>query len=419
MDQAQRRWLRMGLIGGIAVAVILSRKPDAVLNAQFWAEDGSVWYKQAYEMGWQSLLFPQNGYFQTVSKLTASLAQWASLSGAPLFFNAIALAFKVLPILLVCSRRGCRLFPGQWGRFLLCAFYLAHPYSWEVFLNVTNIHWHLSLAVIVLLYFDSWEEPWQKLSDVTLTALCGLSGIFALFLAPIAIWRWRSLRDRRSLVLSALLTTAAIIQVSAIITTASDNRSSAPLGASLDGLFRILGGQVAAAGLLGDQWSILFAMSWWQDSIVLPLVSSGFAALVFARALSKGSPVLRGLIVFAAAVVAAALVSPQISGTQAQWPLFERPLVGGRYVFIPIIALHASLIWIAANDARTWYRRAATLALLAVALVAVPASWRISPYQDLEFQEHAIGFETAPPGTVVEIPINPPGWSLRLRKKTW
>lgn len=29
-------------------AMVVSRKPDAFLAAQFWAEDGVVWYRQAY-----------------------------------------------------------------------------------------------------------------------------------------------------------------------------------------------------------------------------------------------------------------------------------------------------------------------------------------------------------------------------------
>jgi hypothetical protein len=56
------------------------------------------------------------------------------------------------------------------------------------------------------------------------------------------------------------------------------------------------------------------------------------------------------------------------------------------------------------------------LALACVLLVAVPASWKIKPYQDLEFKAHAARFESAPVGSVVEIPINPQGWSFKLRK---
>lgn len=416
MGQAQRR-LHLGILGILAITVVLSRKPDAIFNAQFWAEDGAVWYRQAYDLGWKSLLLPQNGYFQTVSKLTAVLAQWLPLSRAPLFFNLVAALFKVLPVLLLCSQRGRCLLPSLSGRLLLSGFYLAHPYSWEVFLNVTNIHWHLALAALVLLYFDSWEGGWRKALDACLVALCGLSGIFAVFLAPLAIWRWYQLRNSRLLVLALILFIGLLTQVVAIALTGSATRSSAPLGESWEGLFRIFGGQVIAAGILGDNWARVFATASWRESIVLPLLASCTGLLVFARAWHAGNPTLRGLMLVAAAILAAALASPQISGSQPQWPLFETPLVGGRYVFIPIIALYASLLAIAAMDTQAWYRWMATTMLVLVALVAIPVSWRVPSYQDLGFQARAAEFEAAPPHATVDIPINPPGWSLHVRKK--
>lgn len=411
-------FIRLGLVAAASLLIILTRKPDAFFNAQFWAEDGVVWYQQAYETGWKSLLLPQNGYFQTVSKLTAVLAQRFPLAYAPLLFNLVSAAFKILPVLLVFSSRSASLFSSIWSRVAVCSLYLAHPYSWEVFLNVTNIHWHLALAALVLLYFESWPGLWRKLVDAGVMMLCGLSGTFALFLAPIAAWRWYRSRSRRALVLGLLLAATAMIQLAAIITTASGTRSAAQLDASLGWLVRIVGGQIGAAGLLGEAWVHLFATTWWNAEIALPLAFGCFAALIFARAWwASKHPALCGLTLLAAMVFVAALASPQISSSQGQWPLFAKPGVGGRYVFIPIVALHAALLWVATGDQHRIWRRAAALALAVVVLVAIPASWRIPPYRDFQFVEHAARFEASPPGTIVEIPINPVGWSLRLRKK--
>jgi hypothetical protein len=36
----------------LAFALIASRKWDALSHAQFWAEDGAVWYADAYNLGW-------------------------------------------------------------------------------------------------------------------------------------------------------------------------------------------------------------------------------------------------------------------------------------------------------------------------------------------------------------------------------
>jgi hypothetical protein len=46
----------------------------------------------------------------------------------------------------------------------------------------------------------------------------------------------------------------------------------------------------------------------------------------------------------------------------------------------------------------------------------VVRDWRVPPMVDLHFAEHAQKFQQAPSGTVLVIPLNPPGWSMRLIK---
>ena len=81
------------------------RRPDALLNAQFWAEDGAFWYADAYNAGpWISLFQPENGYFQTISRLVAGISLLFPLRDAPLFFNVAAITIQALPV-YSCGRR--------------------------------------------------------------------------------------------------------------------------------------------------------------------------------------------------------------------------------------------------------------------------------------------------------------------------
>jgi hypothetical protein len=41
-----------------AFLLIFSRRPDAILNAQFFAEDGQRWFADAYQRGWHCLVIP-------------------------------------------------------------------------------------------------------------------------------------------------------------------------------------------------------------------------------------------------------------------------------------------------------------------------------------------------------------------------
>lgn len=88
----------------LACAVVISRRPDVILHAQFYAEDAHVWFADAYNLGWWRALFnAQDGYFQTVPRLGAALALLAPMARAPLVMNAIAIAVQVLPVNLLFS----------------------------------------------------------------------------------------------------------------------------------------------------------------------------------------------------------------------------------------------------------------------------------------------------------------------------
>ena len=44
---------------GLGLALLLAaRNPDVLLHPEFWAEDGWVWFPDAYQHGWRSLAWP-------------------------------------------------------------------------------------------------------------------------------------------------------------------------------------------------------------------------------------------------------------------------------------------------------------------------------------------------------------------------
>src|SRR5437588_5046860 len=73
-----------------AFLLLASRRPDAVLHAQFWAEDGTVFYANAYNAGWRSLLMAYGGYLNLVSQIVGLLALLVPLRLAPLLMNFCA-----------------------------------------------------------------------------------------------------------------------------------------------------------------------------------------------------------------------------------------------------------------------------------------------------------------------------------------
>src|ERR1700691_139936 len=72
------------LVFGLVLAAVFSRCSTLLTHAQFYAEDGAVWYAQAYNSGWlHSLTLPEGGYLNTLQRLGAGLALLVPLRWAP------------------------------------------------------------------------------------------------------------------------------------------------------------------------------------------------------------------------------------------------------------------------------------------------------------------------------------------------
>ncbi|WP_336792075.1 hypothetical protein [Pantoea anthophila] len=86
--------------------LIIMRRPDIISNAQPWAEDGRFWLQDAYNNGiFNTLIMPENGYFQTISRLTYSIALLFGLSKAALVANIIGILIKACFIAFILSSR--------------------------------------------------------------------------------------------------------------------------------------------------------------------------------------------------------------------------------------------------------------------------------------------------------------------------
>src|SRR5262245_24303691 len=77
----------------LILTILVMRRPDAVYNPQFWAEDATVFFKQAFETPAASTLVrPLGGYFHLVPRVVALVTVLAVRpEQAPLMFNSVAI----------------------------------------------------------------------------------------------------------------------------------------------------------------------------------------------------------------------------------------------------------------------------------------------------------------------------------------
>lgn len=405
-------WLHVVFISLIAVSHDLTR----VTNPQFWAEDGAVWYRQAYELGAASLVLEQSGYYQTLPRLIALLATLLPLAWGPTVFLCAAFYFQLLPSLLLLSARLDDAGLSRSARVVLAYFCVAVPNAWEVHLNLTNSQWFLAISAFLLIFASQPRNVLEHIFDIAVLVLCGLSGPFAILLAPIATWRWIGKRTRFRLLRALSLLFGASAQAFSVLASAGASRSEAPLGASFTGLVEIISGQIVLAGTVGRKaaLSIVAAAGEWYPVFSMLLFAAAGVMVVLAWKLEK-SGLLRMFLLFAAGVLAAALVSPQVSLDVPQWRVLAVPGSGGRYFLIPVLAWFACVLVLAFRGAGLV--RLAGLAGSMLFAVGIASDWQHSPLPDKGFRAKASAFDKLPTGQVRIFEIAPDGWSMTLKKE--
>ena len=395
----------------IAAAAVVSRRPDVLLNPQFWAEEGSALFAQAYNFGGlHSFVIPQAGYLHTFPRLIAAACLLIPIRLAPLLMNVTGLVVQILPVTVLLSARG-----APWGslliRFVYAALYLALPNSWEVNVNLTCSQFHLTfLTLLVLLSRPPKSAPW-KVFDVLATFLTGMTGPFAILLLPISLIFWWVRRYRWTMVIATVFAICASVQAFTLMTYHGPGARvyQGPLGATPQRLVRIVAGQVFAGALLGQNFIGRFG-----SPLLIGLIAA-LGSVVLLYVLLKSRLELKLFVSFCFLLLAASLSKPYIEGNEPQWVLLLQAQ-GCRYWLLPMLASVWSLVWCVAESPAKWVRIASVIALCLMT-VGVVRDWFYPPYPDKHFRQYAAQFVAAAPGTAFTIPINPDGWFVRLVKK--
>jgi hypothetical protein len=382
----------------VALLAIFTRLPGALLHPQFFAEDGWVWYQQAYNLHWlRSLGIAQAGYMQTFPRLVAGLALLFPMQWAPLIMSLAGAVIQALPITALLSHR-CT----PWGplpvRILMAAIYLAIPDAPEIHVVLTNAMWHLALLQ-ALLAFSVAPLSWRgRVSDILLFGIGSISGPFCILLLPPAAAYWWFRRQRWTLVVLGLMFLGVVIQVLNILHTV--RTPGTPLGATPLRLLRIVAGCIFIDSMVGSGGPNLRIP-------VLVLGAVGGLAIVF-WACRTAPLALRLYIAFAILVLAASLRDPLLlPSSSPRWEMLANA-VGIRYWFLPSLMFLWSAAWCAWGG-RTRLARLAGLGVLLLMLIGVVRKWTYPPWPHSQFSTQVERFNTLKPGEHMSFPVYDPG----------
>ncbi len=381
-----------------AVAAIFSRQPDLLLHAQFFAEDGWVWYQQAYNLGWlRSLGIAQAGYLQTFPRLVAGITLLFPMQDAPLIMNLAGTVVQALPVIALLSRR-CAPFGSLPVRMLMAALYLAIPDAPEIHVVLTNAMWHFALLQ-ALLAFSAPPLTWRgRVCDLLVFAIGSISGPFCLLLLPLVALYWWFRRQSWTLAVLAVLCIGALVQVNAMMHAVRG--AGAPLGATPLRLLRIMAGSIFIDSMLGSG----------GPNLRLPLlVLAAIGGLVIVVCGWRSAPLAGRLYsVFAILVLMAALRDPLLlPGPTPRWEVLAQAM-GIRYWFFPSLMFLWLAMWCASAGKIRLLRFAGT-AVLVLTLVGVVRKWSYPPWPQGHFAADVERFKALRSGESMTFPVYDPG----------
>ncbi|HEU5001830.1 MAG TPA: hypothetical protein VFW71_03500 [Actinomycetota bacterium] len=398
--------------------MIIARRPDAVTNPQFWAEDGATWFAQAYQKGGLHVLTaPYGGYVIAWARLVAWGAQAFPVGRAPLLYNLAGFALQLAPPVYIATRRFDHLIPDWRVRALLIALYLAIPASAEIDVNLTNAQWHAAVMLPLLAFALPPVRLWGRIVEGALFLLLALTGPFCLLMLPLLVWyAWARRWPLWLRVVCGLDMVAVVIQLHAIAQSAGQRRLV--FGGQIPLLVRAAAGRTIVSLAVGQRGYAALVSSVRGWPLTLILTSALVVGIVIlALAWLHGSLELRVFLVYGVLMLGSAfLVVPVGSSVKNQWGALAMPGLGGRYFFVPMLAVVAALGSLLGARRRA-VRRAALIVVAVIVCVGVPLDWVEPHYVDYHFSTQVARCFAEPRGSPCRIPINPPGWSIEFTRQ--
>lgn len=399
----------------IVAAVLILRRPDAVTNPQFWAEDAVIFFSNAFHCSSPATLIRDyGGYYHLVPRVVAYVSvRLLEPEWIPLSYNVVTILGCTTSIWLFTLRRFRFLIGSDWVRLgASCFFAGMHP-SFELVTNLTNLHWWLTAGCLLALFMPTYSRL-EAAAVAGLQVLTGLSSPWPVLLAPLAAVVL-FLKPRRCRVVALSLIAAVTLNslsVQLFVERKPMNLSVPTLQTGLDIL------HAAAACLFWGKSPALWLVSQ-SHALSLWLVAGVLGALALAIAATQPARSIRNILILTvmAYLLFAWSVLPPLLRELPAWISMDL-LKGfhGRFLFLPFAGLVFLVAVLCDRGLASGRLPARLVVFVSVALVTCCAYFfgvRQDPtYKDHRWREQVAQARAA--GWNGDFLVNPDGWSLRF-----
>lgn len=373
----------------LALVLLILHKPWALHTPQLWAEDGSVFLNNSEQYGIGAFWRSYQGYLHLIPRLIVATARIADVAYWPAIYNAGALAITAGVLARMASPR-LELPHKPW---LILAFALAIQ-TGEVLFNITNVQWISAFFLIQQLFINPPTTSRQRLGDLAVTLLAGLTGPFAIVLLPFFAWRaYRETNKNWPIVIVVALCAATqtwfLIREPGVM-------PPPPSGFDWRMYAAVVGNRLVVWPLVGTH---LAGRLFPPALIAISLVT--VAAIVVSTLLRRDWRTLN-LLLLAAALIVAISLRARPDGWHA-----DDFINGDRYFFIPRVLLIWALI--AQFDASIRWWRTSARALCVIGALAELPNHAIAAPRNYHWADHCDPIRYGRP---TRIPTLPEGWTL-------
>lgn len=389
----------------LAIVLFLLRRPAAMSNPWFWAEDGAVFFTDQQVHGF-SPLDPYAGQVWVLQRLVAGTATFADPITSARAYYVIAGILTVLFLSVVLAQRCAPLLGSLPWRLFAFALLVLLPGAEEVQGTLANLHVWAAIAAVICLTARPPANSWSKAAELAFIAVVSLSGFVAVVLLPAAAW---SLWKYRTTYARLRLAVVALGLVVAVIVWLETGRAVSPSGSVTEKVLlaaQSVPTRVAGTLAAGEDFS------WSRSLLVLPLLV--LAVVVASAVMDRGGPSLAwlsgGVLWLVLGAVSLPLLDAQL--------VLSMPFAVGRYFGLLLAMSLLTLVRRASGIAPDPHKvvqnllRVASVIVVALAAVGILNDYRLMAHEPLTPGDSA-SFEACLDSGAEDcrITVFPTGWT--------
>ena len=419
-----RPWHRQ-FLGTVLLLFILLflRRPDSLLNAQFWAEDAAVYYNQQILYHFWTLVFtPYGGYLDFIPRAIAASAWCLPTVYAPLFCNMVSLLLAAICCALFVLPAYRYIVESDFERFVICFLLASAIFCDEMSANITNLHWFLTVGAVLIVFRKTDPDAPSGILPAILIGIAGAAigctAALPVLLLPFLLWKLLRYRSTERIWIGLMSAGVAVQAATLIGQHAAEGMSASPnqivFSTLVAYVYRVV--LCMIAGLPGAIWVSQHQLSGVVLSILV-LITIWLSWLYGAGNASVRRIVLIGLYLSFSSI-AMAMVARQgtVSGYSSLVGLTawrgERHFFLSAGILILLVAISIRVRW---PEART---SIAAVLLCAIFLAGLLGNFRMPAYTDYHWAAEAgqidawrKAWAAGKPVQGVLLTINP-GWTI-------